>query len=489
MALRSATSAHAERTNRRSLIRTRRVRRTLASLRWPLAGTALVVAGALGATSPLIDPERGTAVDASLALPAIYHVASPLFAVLDQLSLLTLRQHEALLLTVLVLLITWRAIAMRGVAFCRWRFGRDLRATAVVLGVVLAVYGGGLFVPRPMARLELHDADDIAVDFHSHTNESHDVRGSFSLGANRAWHMAAGFGAVYVTDHGAEAAERSAASIATVNPARAGDGIVMLPGLEVVDGGTHVIALAGAFSAEERDARTIENVRDRPRKLAVAEEPSTRVRASETRLPPALPPLRRSVLIQTLPAALSHIGTAGLERIGSALSAIELIDAAPRGLEQSARDRDSVLKIADRYDLAVVAASNNHGLGRTAAAWSVLHLPGWRDDSPAVLAQRIEERVLTERRRAVAVIARRGIALAAPTTLTLALTGPEVLWESVTTIGNWDRVSWLFWIWALPLTQMVMAYRRRLRRLRLTMADHSHPPRPPLGDTPATEAA
>ncbi len=484
----SATSPHAERTIRRSSVRTRRVRRTITFLRWPLAATALVIAGAVGATSPLVDPERGSAIDATLTLPLIYRIGSPFFAILDQLSLLTMRQHVALLLSVLLTLITWRAIAMRGVAFCRWRFKRDLRAAGVVFAGLLAVYGGGLFIPRPMAGLALGDADDIVVDFHSHTNESHDVRGSFSLGANRAWHLASGFNAVYVTDHGADAAERSAASIAAVNPARAGDGIVMLPGLEVVDGGTHVIALAGAFAEEERDARTLDNVRDRPRKLAGAAEPTRIVQVAER---PSLPdvPVRPSVVIQTLPAALSHIETAGLERIGSGLSAIEIVDAAPRGLEQSARDREKVLRLADQYDLAVVAASNNHGWGRTAAAWSVLHLPGWRDDSPAVLARRIEQRVLTDRRRAVRVIARRGIALAAPTGLTLAMTAPEVMWESVTTIGGWDRLSWIFWIWAIPLTQMVRAYRRRVRRVRLTRPYSSPPPGPPLGNAPATEAA
>ncbi|MEO7966547.1 MAG: hypothetical protein ABIT38_21825, partial [Gemmatimonadaceae bacterium] len=217
------------------------MRRTCTAWRWPLLASVIVVAGALGATSPLVDPENGgLTAGAQLTVPLAYRIGAPLFGILDQLSLLTLKQHIALLLTVLLVLVAWRAHRMHGVAFCRWRIKHDMRASGVVFGVVLAIYGGGLVAPRPMARLVLQDRDDLAVDFHSHTNESHDTREAFSLGANRAWHAAAGFDAVYVTDHGAAAAERSASSIASINPARAGEGIVMLPGLEVVDGGTHV---------------------------------------------------------------------------------------------------------------------------------------------------------------------------------------------------------------------------------------------------------
>lgn len=461
----------------------------LGALRLPAFATTIVAAGALASTSPLVDPEKlSVASGANLVYPIGYRVAAPIFAILDQLSLLTMRQHVALLLTVFGLLAVYRALAKRGRGYGRQRFMGDLRAFGWVFGVVLAVYGSGLIAPRSMARLTLADREDVAVDFHSHTNESHDVRSTFSLGANREWHLGAGFDVVYVTDHGAAAAERSAASIAPINPARAGDAIVMLPGLEVVDGGTHVVALAGAFAQEERDARTLDNVRDPARKVAQGRLTPQIVEVSDVQhAPEPSRAVRQSVVIQTIPAALSHIETAGLERIGSALSAIELLDAAPRGLDQSARDRETVLGLADRYDLAVVAASNNHGFGRTAVAWSVLHLPGWRNDSPARLAQRIEQKVLTDRRRAVRVVARRGVSLAAPTALSLALTAPDVMWDAVTTLDWGNRVSCLFWIWLIPLTRMVMASRRRLRPVRPRGA--ARPPSPPAGDAPATEAA
>ncbi|MEO7964920.1 MAG: hypothetical protein ABIT38_13540, partial [Gemmatimonadaceae bacterium] len=144
-----------------------------------------------------------------------------------------------------------------------------------------------------------------------------------------------------------------------------------------------------------------------------------------------------------------------------------------------------VLRLADEYDLALVAASNNHGWGRTAAAWSVLHLPNWRDDSPAVLAQRIEQRVLTARRHAVHVVARRGISLAAPGGLSLALTAPDVLWDSVTTIDWRERLSWLFWIWAIPFARVAQRFRRRMRAARRSVTATSRR----VADAPVVEAA
>ena len=47
--------------------------------------------------------------------------------------------------------------------------------------------------------------DMVVFDVHSHTNVSHDVRGTLMRGfdaeANLAWHGRAGFDAFFITDH------------------------------------------------------------------------------------------------------------------------------------------------------------------------------------------------------------------------------------------------------------------------------------------------
>ena len=70
--------------------------------------------------------------------------------------------------------------------------------------------------------------------------------------------------------------------------------------------------------------------------------------------------------------------------------AVEANDASPRGLRQSKRDRAQILALADSLDLALVAGSNNHGWGRTAAAWTLIRIPGWQRMSPASLETAIE---------------------------------------------------------------------------------------------------
>ena len=46
-----------------------------------------------------------------------------------------------------------------------------------------------------MARLRVGDPDVLVVDFHSHTEASHDGRRGFTDADDRAWHHDAGFDA------------------------------------------------------------------------------------------------------------------------------------------------------------------------------------------------------------------------------------------------------------------------------------------------------
>ena len=57
--------------------------------------------------------------------------------------------------------------------------------------------------------------------------------------------------------------------------------------------------------------------------------------------------------------------------------------------------------------LTVVSGSNNHGWGRTAVAWNVAHIPGWRSMSPDSLGRAIEARLRSRDVNAVQVIKRK----------------------------------------------------------------------------------
>jgi hypothetical protein len=280
-----------------------------------------------------------------------------------------------------------------------------------------------------MASIALASPDLVAVDFHSHTSASHDGRAGFAAEQNRAWHAASGFNVAYVTDHrtfdGAlEASKR--------NPATAGAGTVLLPGLELRDTGEHPI-LIGVD----------------PRRMHI-ESPDWKDAAIHADGGPA-PPL----VFIALPGNLLRIPrdlTDGRVR----LAGIEIVDGSPRGIAQSATDRGAVLALAQKLDVALIASSDNHGWGRTAPAWSVMRIPGWRAMTPAALDIAIRRTILVEGRRSVQVISRR-LAAQPVGASGFALGGLAIAWTMLRTISLPERVSWLAWTWMLCLVHLRFA--------------------------------
>ena len=91
-----------------------------------------------------------------------------------------------------------------------------------------------------MASLTVSDETVLAADFHSHTNASHDARGGWTDDDVRDWHRDAGYDVAYITDHRSFAgAERGVAS----NPPEAGQGTMLLQGIEAMFHGEHVNVL------------------------------------------------------------------------------------------------------------------------------------------------------------------------------------------------------------------------------------------------------
>ncbi|HEY5086998.1 MAG TPA: hypothetical protein VII66_06575, partial [Gemmatimonadaceae bacterium] len=198
----------------------------------------LVLATSMASSTQILNAETGLPVtDATLVHSAGYTMLAPICTILDALTLLSLRQHAAVLATVVLCVIVWRVIRARS------RSTSVLREAGVALATlvgIVVVYGAGAAIPRPMAGIQMHDANDMVIDFHSHTNFSWDGRKWFTAQRNRAWHAAAGFNVAYVTDHKTLA---GASAAAAQNPARAGDGTTLLPGLEARDQYEHVIVI------------------------------------------------------------------------------------------------------------------------------------------------------------------------------------------------------------------------------------------------------
>jgi hypothetical protein len=402
-----------------------------------LSLSALVLLAAAFPLPAIRNAETGAVVAATLRAPRSYLLFAPFSDALDALSLLSVPQHLALALTLLVSYGCLRGWRQRRARVTLPLIGRELGRAGAMLGALVALETVAARMPRPMAALELESRDRLAIDFHSHTNASKDARRGFTLERNRNWHRDAGFDVAFVTDH-----YPSHADIRGAVPAAAGAGTVMLFGTERGCGGSHFLIL-GAPTPAGASCNS-----------AFAPEAGASFPLSEDGAFDEEQTLPSVVAILALPDAFLKDGAV----VGG--SGMELVDAAPRGLEQLDHGRMPILRSADRSDIALVAGSNNHGWGRTAAAWSVMSIPGWRAMDKGRLEAAILSNLIIRRRTAVEVVERRRVM--ARSSALMWLTAPDLVLTIARTLSPAERVSWLVWIWlsfglaALP--------RRRVRR-------------------------
>lgn len=402
-------------------------------LRLPVLTSSVIVLGALFPHSALRDAVTGvTPPEAELVLPLSYVLLSPLSRLLDASGLLSAGQHAATVLTVIGLAVLLAAIRTPRVG--RRRRTSVVRSAAIAVGVLVLLYASVAALPRPMAGISVSDRNLVVVDFHSHTSASHDTRKSFSPEANRTWHKRGGFDAAYISDHRSfEGAERARSR----NPARSGDGVVLLSAYEGRYRGTFQIFL-GLTRADSAA------LMDRRRWLLNG-------RLLSGRLPSS---------VAALPGPLVDVQSAARDS-APYIVAIEITDGSPRGLAQADRDRNVIIRRADSLGLALVSGTNNHGWGRVIPAWTLVTVPNWRQLAPDSLSAAIDAALRTAPRTAVKVIERRRPTFAAA--LSLPLTLPVALAETVASLTIAERIVWLVWIWVVWLLVEELKRRRRRR--------------------------
>ena len=391
---------------------------------------------AAAAVDPIWDAATlETIGEARLDATAGYLSIAPISSVFDTLTLLTVGQHIALVLWIILGFVAYRVWRARDATF---RVGREVIGAGGLLAIIIVVYAAAAIMPRPMAQLVTSDATIIALDFHSHSKYSHDGRRGWDEEDVRAWHHGAGFDAAYITDHATfEGAERGIAA----NPSQAGEGTVLLQGLEAVDRGEHVNILSAGRRYRGLTTPDLRDVDDQA--LAMAD----------------LIPGTSPIVVETIPGNLSKL-SATPPKAAPSIDAIEIVDGSPRGLSQGRRERARIVRLADSLNLALVAGSDNHGWGRAAPGWTLFRIPGWRGMPTDSLSRRIEDIIRVGRRQATRVVERRVADGTSPISLLFA--GPVVTWRMFTTLGADERVMWLVWAWGLVvIVRGVRAYRRR----------------------------
>jgi predicted metal-dependent phosphoesterase TrpH len=403
----------------------------------PIAITVLVLVAAAFAQAPLRDAvAHGDVTGMRLAISREFAIVAPFCAILDMQSLLTVPQHIAVLVTLLVGFAIWRMVAfVRGTTYPVWR--QELGSLLLVLLVPVGLLLINVLMPRPMARLTVDDAEVVAVDVHAHTSSSHDARPDWTQARVREWHAKSGFQVAYITDH-----KRFGGAIDAVatNPARAGDGVVLLSGLEMRSRGQHVNVL----SMTQAETSYVVH----------GDHLTQGIRLADGRAP---------LIVQTIPFNMAAFSGPGQDTL-PVTRALELNDGAPRGLTFGLKRHAELLRLADSLNLALVAGSDNHGWGNTSSGWTLVRVPGWREMTSGALAVALETEMGRGRAATRVVERRTPLLLSVPQ---VAMTVPAMLITAARGLTWPERFSWIAWGWTSLLVRLGI---RRAAHLSLARA-------------------
>jgi len=391
----------------------------MARYRVPLALTAILLAARILAAPPLSDPVGGPVpAGVHLQAPALYLVLGPLFSIWDGASMLSMSRLHGLLLGMALLYLLWRAARV-----ARRRPLRPVRELGVLVASLLAFalfLAAGILWHRPMLALAGAGPDRAVVDFHSHTNVSHDVRGTlmsgFDVPANLAWHRRAGFDAVFVTDH-----NTIAPAVSVTQPP------LRCPGIEVSAWRAHIVLLGDT--------------------LPVDRDPYSRDWSGLTRLLQVSDSAYHARSVASLPEYEQNHWRRLDGLVSAGLDGFEIVNASPKANELSRARRDSVIALARRTGRFVVGVSDHHGWGATSMVWNLVPVPGWRSE-PERLCGRVLDR-LDRGIHSVQILERHR--LRADSRWPLLLTPLGVVWETWRGMTLPVTLSWLAWIWGLAL--------------------------------------
>jgi hypothetical protein len=410
------------------------LRRPTPGIAFPAVLTAALLLARVAPAPPLTDP-TGAPLPGSIHLsaPWLYLVLAPLFTLWDGISMLSMSRLHGFLVGLVILYLVWRVgwilwhrYAWSAVPLSRGTLGREIRLLVVSLLALIAFLVVGALWHRPMLAIAGVDPNDVVVDFHSHTNVSHDVRGTlmngFDTEANLRWHRRAGFDAVFITDHNTVAGLQSRADNM---PARC-------PGIEVSAWKSHIVLLGDSLPVERR------------RYNSSFEALLDLLRTSDS--------VYGALSVASLPEyEENHWGRLD-SLVSGGLDGFEIVNAAPKANELSRAQRDTVIALARRTNRFVVGVSDIHGWGATSMVWNLVRVPGWRGRSAGLC-----ETMLTRLREgfpAVRVIERHR--LRSDSAWPLWLTPIGVVWETWRAMGWGLAASWLMWIW------ITWSVRRRL---------------------------
>jgi len=363
-----------------------------------MALLAILLITAFRPLPPLVDAvTESPPGDVELVLPATYVVLAPLSNTLDALTFFSMSRAYWALIVWAAALAVWGATRS---GTLRRRIGL---AVIGPIGLVL-LSGAAVILPRPVPHLVAADSVSTIIDFHAHSEASHDGRRGWTFARLAAWHAQQGFQASYVTDHNV------IFNLPITDPVR------LLPGVEWSVYRQHVVAL-GPVQAIVRDSFGS----SMPRMLRLFAE------------------LERqgAVGIASLPEYWRNHAEDLDDFVAAGADGFEIVNCAPKALGFPAPLRRQVVALAQQHDRLVVGASDNHGWGQVTCVWNLTR-PGTR----AYRGNRVVARPL-------ALLQGEWLPWTAP------VTQPWFMFRSL----SWgERMSWFTWV------LVILLYRAMPRR-------------------------
>jgi hypothetical protein len=326
--------------------------------------------------------------------------------------MLSMSRLRGFFIGLLIFYPVWRIIRLRQGRISWWGELRALVASVVLL--CLFVLAGALW-HRPMLALQGSAPGEIVVDFHSHTNASHDVKDTWMRGfdaeANRRWHRRAGFDAFFITDHN---------NVNGLDTRHRPEAPAICAGIEVSAWHSHIVLLGDSLPV------------DRGRFDGSLAELLGLFRASRAEF--------HAFSVASLPEYRRNLWDRLDTLLAAGLDGFEIVNASPKANELTRAERDRVVRLAQQRDRFVVGVSDSHGWGATSMVWNLVRVP----QSPGDLCSGILQR-LGDGFEAVRIVERHR--LRPDDWWPLPLTPVGVVWETWRSMGTALTWSWLLWIW------------------------------------------
>ncbi len=377
--------------------------------RFPLFVSGLVL---LSQAFPLPSPVRDAAtlqwVDGfTLKYPLWHLVFTPFCGLADALTVLS--YHQAIV----------TAVGVFALFFLLGGLRQGLKLSVLFLG--FAAWAAA--VPRPMGKLVAADATVLLIDFHSHTQYSHDGRSSFTPADNMLWHRGQGYHAAFITDHNLSEASRQAKEESRHDWKETE--YRSLEGEEVSLYKTHLVLLGNHTVVDNRPYDSD------PSKIHVF-----LADMSKRGLP----------VVASLPEYWwYHWGEDVNNFVKWGVKGFEIINSAPRAMDFPISKRLEVVDLCRRHNLFMTGISDTHGYGYATAVWNAMPLPDWQSMDPDRLEKTVLEALKTNGFRAVQVLER--IRFTPETVWGLLLSPLGTFWLYWRSLQPFQAISWVLWIY------------------------------------------